>query len=738
MRDRCGIGCADTLLDMSRLRPIDPGGFRVGTALRALGTAVIAVMITVSVMSALDAETARPAVIAGMLTTFLSPVTAPWGPGARRLGGCFALIPVVVMLSLGAFVPDHLAFAIIAMATIAYLAVWAGRFGHRAAAFGQVSFIVFFFSTLMGDSLRTLPAFLIAGSISVAVSVILGLIPEIAVRRRVYFYGVAGIHSRSTAFVATVMREAGEGRFDRRTLRRVTAQARVIRSTGSALAGRLDIIQPRHGLTPAEAARLRLCAADVELAVSAVASEYPLVHTGGFISLARPLNDLELALQRIDDEAARALAFPGTENETGDAPGTGHRGPEVGEAAEAGAAGSTVIAAAAASSTAAAAAEVHAPAVAIAGPVGLPASRKAVQSGLATGLSLLVGTLVSTTYQFWAVMPAYQVLQSSGGETRANAAQKVLMTLVGAVVAFSAAVALSHAIWADLLLLGVCVFYMGYVRGVAPAWHAFWSTAQFALMYDALGKLHVETVVLRVTETAIGAAVAAVVAILVLPLLTRQRLHSGIEAALDTVEATVRHSLRHGLRGGDFAPDSGSGSASDLEQLPDAEAMIKAVTQVEKIAVSIRRDPGSLRRNGIESQITLLWALAADARQLAEASAASASPPPDVAAAISAALEQGFSAARSACATDRRGRRDQRDHAPRDEAGVEASPVLDGRSAGSANAAGPSHAPSSLGVRVEDIPVDPDTPLTIADQQLIDSARRIALELHHLTQMFRG
>jgi uncharacterized membrane protein YccC len=225
--------------------------------------------------------------------------------------------------------------------------------------------------------------------------------------------------------------------------------------------------------------------------------------------------------------------------------------------------------------------------------------RLAVQAGISTGLALLLGSLVSTSHQYWAAMPAFAVLSGSDGETRTKAVQRVVATLAGATVAFGLAILAGHSPAVAFPLLIGSAFFIAFLRPIASVWTVFWQTMLLATMYDVLGTLSVETIQVRVVETAIGAIVAVVVSAVILPTRTRVRLRDAMGAVVGAARS-LADELFAGAAAGTLARrDVGARMQGALEDL----------TALEALARPVRRNPGSLRRRGIEAQLTALWSV---------------------------------------------------------------------------------------------------------------------------------
>ncbi len=168
-----------------------------------------------------------------------------------------------------------------------------------------------------------------------------------------------------------------------------------------------------------------------------------------------------------------------------------------------------------------------------AGPEGLRLStRQALQVGVATSLAIIVGELVSPSRWYWAVSTAFVVFvgTSSRGDVLSRGSQRVVGTIGGVIAGMGLAVLVGgHPLPALLLLFGCGFLALYLVR--SQALMAFWITAVLALRYGLIGQFSVETLVVRIEETAIGAAMGMLAGYLVLPKRTREALDEMVDAA---------------------------------------------------------------------------------------------------------------------------------------------------------------------------------------------------------------
>ncbi len=176
-----------------------------------------------------------------------------------------------------------------------------------------------------------------------------------------------------------------------------------------------------------------------------------------------------------------------------------------------------------------------------------PAWRQATRAGLAVVISMVAGHLISPDRWFWAVLTAYLVFLNarSRGETIFKGVQRVWGTVAGLLVGVVVSVALSGHVYSQAAGLVVCVFGLAYVFAISQTLAIFCVTVFLGLLYSLLGAQAETILVLRLEETAIGAAAAILVEIFVLPTRTRDVVHAIGGRLLVTLAEVMRLSARH-------------------------------------------------------------------------------------------------------------------------------------------------------------------------------------------------
>ena len=168
-------------------------------------------------------------------------------------------------------------------------------------------------------------------------------------------------------------------------------------------------------------------------------------------------------------------------------------------------------------------------------------SRQAVQVAIAGVVAIGLGTLLSPTRFYWAVITAFVVF--TGTSTRFETVDKGVARIVGTLVGVAAAVGLARLTAGhDLLVLViilVSVFGAFYVAKVSQALMTFFITVLLGELYTLIGTYSVGVLELRLGETAIGAGVGIVVAVLFAPLSTRATVRSARDMMLTSMVALL-------------------------------------------------------------------------------------------------------------------------------------------------------------------------------------------------------
>ncbi len=238
-----------------------------------------------------------------------------------------------------------------------------------------------------------------------------------------------------------------------------------------------------------------------------------------------------------------------------------------------------------------------------------PTTRAAVQVAVGSSLAIIGGEFLSSQRWYWAVLTCWIVFlnTSSTGEILVKGYRRLLGTVLGVVAGIGLAGLVGHHTWTAFALVLLFIFAMFYTAPLSYTLMSFFVTAMLGLLYTLLHTYSASVLVLRVEETALGAACGVVAAALVLPVHTDRRtnelLGTVLERLTDVTEAAVDQ-----LSGG--AAAELLDKARDLDQ---ALADLSASTQPLTHPIT----PLRARRDTARYVVALLETCAYHARYLA-------------------------------------------------------------------------------------------------------------------------
>ncbi len=176
-----------------------------------------------------------------------------------------------------------------------------------------------------------------------------------------------------------------------------------------------------------------------------------------------------------------------------------------------------------------------------------PYTRAAIQMGVAAGAAIFLGDLLSGPRFYWALLTVFMVFMgtNNSGEQFRSAISRVVGTVTGILLGSVLANAVGHhSDWSVTVIL-VSLFFGFYLTRVDSAFMAVGITVMIAQLYVQLHEFSNSLLLIRLEETAIGAAVAIVVVTFVLPLRTRRVLSVAMRNHVTAVGRLVEHSSRH-------------------------------------------------------------------------------------------------------------------------------------------------------------------------------------------------
>jgi uncharacterized membrane protein YccC len=211
-------------------------------------------------------------------------------------------------------------------------------------------------------------------------------------------------------------------------------------------------------------------------------------------------------------------------------------------------------------------------------------TRTAIQMGVAVGAAIALGDLVSGRRFYWAVIAAFVAFMgaNNSGEQIRKALFRVAGTVAGVAVGSLLVTAVGHRAGWPIAVILAALFFGFYLMRINYAFMVIGVTVMVAQLYVQLGEFSDSLLLLRLAETALGAAVAIVVIVLVLPLRTDRVVLVAVRDQVQAVGRLAGHASDR-LLGEDH--DTGATLRSD------ARAVDAAYQALTATALPVRRNP---------------------------------------------------------------------------------------------------------------------------------------------------
>ncbi|ODU01505.1 MAG: hypothetical protein ABS81_20520 [Pseudonocardia sp. SCN 72-86] len=526
---------------------VDPGLGR----LRLAATATAAMVLAALVMAGVRALTGQPvtvllfAAVVAMIANLS--VTEP-ELSDRRVTTALMLLPAAAAITAGTLLAPMRVLADIVFVLVMAGAVWVRRFGPRGFALGMAAFMPYFFTQFLQASAAELPWLLLAAAVGIASTLLLrGWLlaekPERVLDRLVRAFR-ARVHAVVEAVGDVLAEGPGPSESDLAAVRRARVRLNdtalqvvdqlehldrdspspgdlPLRVVDTELATERLAIATRRLLQeepPPDRLVLRTLAAGVRGLSRATATPTPADRVPALLDGARRSVDTLAADTDGASERAQRVAFAITR--LADALGLGRE-------------------------------SVASPAQAVDDEVppeqeedsgGLElTTRQAVQVLVATSLAIVGGELISPSRWYWAVIAAFIVFAgtASRGDVLNRGAQRVVGTIGGVIAGMGLAALVGDQRLVAIVLLFACVFLALYLVRISQALMAFWITTVLALLYGLIGQFSAGTLLVRIEETAVGAAMGMLAGYLVLPKRTRDAFGEALDAAVDASDAAL-------------------------------------------------------------------------------------------------------------------------------------------------------------------------------------------------------
>jgi uncharacterized membrane protein YgaE (UPF0421/DUF939 family) len=165
-------------------------------------------------------------------------------------------------------------------------------------------------------------------------------------------------------------------------------------------------------------------------------------------------------------------------------------------------------------------------------------TRAAFQVAAGSTLAIVGGEFLSSQRWYWAVLTCWVVFlnTSSTGEILVKGYRRLIGTVFGVVAGVLLAGLVGNHTWTAFGLVLLFIFGMFFTAPLSYALMSFFVTAMLGLLYTLLHTYSLAVLVLRIEETALGAACGIIAAVLILPVRTDLR----TDEQLRTVLARLR------------------------------------------------------------------------------------------------------------------------------------------------------------------------------------------------------
>ncbi|GAA3054258.1 FUSC family protein [Pseudonocardia yunnanensis] len=553
----------------TRLTAIDPGLVRLRLAAIGTGSMALAAGVTALIANQPVTVVLLSAVLAMICVVSVNEPEL----GRLRVTTALMIVPACVAVAAGTLLAPHHLFADIVFVAVMVTAVYIRRFGPRGFALGMAAFNAYFFTQFLRAAPDQLPWLLLATAVGVASSVLLrGFLfserPERTLVRQLHAFD-ARVHDLVGAVVDLFADDPGKLDSDLRDLHRKHARLNETALLVTATANRNESEQSAGSGPTAGDVPLRVL--DAELSAERLAVSSERLATAG-ISMSHDtsrmlldgLHGLQAATATGTPNAMVAALLDGAERSVativGETHGYGDRvqrvafavtrlarairtlrcpGEPVSEVSESHPGAAPIPEYTPSDSSSETTDDTTAPSGM------LLTTRQAIQVGVATSFAIVAGELLSPSRWYWAVITAFLVFAgtTSRGEVLSRGWGRILGTIGGVIAGMGLALLVSGSQLAALILLFACIFVAIYVVQISPSLLAFWITAVLAILYGLIGQFSVATLVLRIEETALGAALGILASYLILPKRTREAFGEALDEYVDAVDAVLATSV---------------------------------------------------------------------------------------------------------------------------------------------------------------------------------------------------
>jgi uncharacterized membrane protein YccC len=558
-----------------RVMASDPGLTRLQTATSAAVamTTALAVEYGYGRLTNAGAQGTTIAMLLGAVTAMMGSM-ALTGSAVWTKVRTAVFFPVAMGLGmvLGIAVGSHTDLMLVVFVVVMFVAVFVRRFGIPFFFYGFMAWMGYFFAAFLHATLPMLPSLLLEVVVASVWVLLLSLTvlrtsPKNTLTRTRRAFGA---RARAVAHVCAGLLEAEPGQVDRWQLKVQAAQTRLAESAlmieawsgevpvlpegVSASALRRTILDAQLAVDDLVATSEDLRGGDAQL-VGQAASILGLFANGSYAAAGQAAQEL---LDNVDDSTGKAVAARRLAGSIIEYVALARRADELTSADET-----------AEFEPAVTLAMGNLPgSAAVAGDV-VPrgrswnpllrldlTTRQAVQVAVAGTLAIVAGRELSEARYYWAVIAAFVAF--TGTATRSEVFVKSLSRVVGTLVGLGAGIGLAHltagnTTWVLVVIVG-SMFLGFYLQRLSYAYMIFFVTIMVSQLYAVLNEFSAGLLVLRLEETALGAAIGIGVALLLAPLSTRDTVVS-VERTLLTSLAELLSATGERIEGGGRTPD---------------------------------------------------------------------------------------------------------------------------------------------------------------------------------------
>jgi hypothetical protein len=173
--------------------------------------------------------------------------------------------------------------------------------------------------------------------------------------------------------------------------------------------------------------------------------------------------------------------------------------------------------------------------------------RTAIQMGIAVAAATVLGDVLSPRRFYWAVLAAVVTFMGANttGEQVRKASFRIAGTVAGVVVGSLLATLVGHHTYWSIATILAALFFGFYLLRINYTFMVIGITVTVSQLYVQLDEFSISLLLLRLEETALGAAVTIVVVMLVLPLRTRRVLRIAFRDHVRAVAQLADHAVDH-------------------------------------------------------------------------------------------------------------------------------------------------------------------------------------------------